>query len=125
MKRITQFDDDGCGVACVAMIAGVSYRRALRAMYGDKPLIKTVTGDLRRGLHALGIECGTRLVRSTTPRHYRNLREDAVLKTRTRSDGDWHWIVWDAKRKLVIDPERKENRYVRPPITSYLLVYRK
>lgn len=125
MRRIIQLDADGCGVACVAMIAGVSYQGALRTMYGEKPVIKTLTSDLRRGLRSLGVECASELIRSSKQRHYRNLRQDAILKTRTRADRDWHWIVWDSKRQILLDPEPKGYRYVRPPITSYLVVYRR
>jgi hypothetical protein len=125
MRHVFQLDDDGCGVACLAMIAGVSYRKALKCMFGDQKVVKTETKDLRRALHRFAIGCSSRLIRSTRQCHYRNLEQDAILKTRTRSDGDWHWIVWDAKRKKFLDPEGEDDGYVRPPVSSFFLVKRK
>ena len=126
MRRVSQLHPDGCGVACVAMIVGVSFNEARRCMFGHQEITTTRTRDIRKALREFGI-ASSRLVRSTPrTRYFRNLEQDAILKTRSRSDNDWHWIVWDGKHKKLLDPEKnKDDRYVRPPVTSFIAVRRK
>jgi hypothetical protein len=124
MKRVSQLHPDGCGVACVAMIAGVGYHEARKTFHKDEKTGQSTT-DVRQALAKFDVACARRLVRLPSG-HYRNLKQDAILRTRTRSDGDSHWIVWDAKRKKFLDPEpNKEVRYAKPPVTSFLAVRRK
>jgi hypothetical protein len=107
------------------MIAGVSYHQARKKVCREEA-DGTSTKEVCDALAKFGIACAGRLTR-LRPGDYRKLEQDAILRTRTsKSDGDSHWIVWDAKRKRIIDPEPdKADRYVRPPITSFLGVKRK
>jgi hypothetical protein len=107
MKRIFQIDEDGCGVACVAMLAGVSYKMALTKMFGDRHVTPTTTKQIRKELRKFGLFSARKLVRSIKWRHYTELRQDAILKVKIpkRSGAGWHWIVWDAKRGKFLDPD--------------------
>jgi hypothetical protein len=127
MKRISQLDEDGCGVACVAMIAGVSYHEARKRMFGDQNVTVTRTRELREALRDFGIACTGKLIPSTRRRHYKKLEQDAILKVKSLRSGkkDWHWMVWDNRRKRALDPEKeKDDRYVRPPVRSFLEIER-
>ena len=87
MKRVSQLHPDGCGIACVAMIAGVSYREARKKFRKDEAVGQTKQCQIWKA-HLIRLPRG----------RYRKLEQDAILRTRTRkSDGDSHWIVWDAK----------------------------
>jgi hypothetical protein len=52
MKRITQLHENGCGAACVAMIAGVSYPEAVRRI-GTRSV--TSARQIRAALLSYGI----------------------------------------------------------------------
>ncbi|WP_352660945.1 cysteine peptidase family C39 domain-containing protein [Mesorhizobium australicum] len=121
MRLIKQQDENGCGVACVAMIACITYTLARQHMFGDRPGGYTSTGDLRRALAQLDIEAAPRLVRlkAQTPA---DLPFDAILKTNVKQDGEWHWVVWDSRRQLLLDPRVPPYRRYRH--RSYLEIVR-
>jgi hypothetical protein len=63
MRRIVQKREMGCGVACVAMLAGVPYRKALDA-FDDKESAETIGNfapALRLALTRLGLRPSQRL----------------------------------------------------------------
>lgn len=124
MRRIQQQDVMGCGVACVAMLAGQSYSTIRDLMYPNRP--DTVPGtngkQLRDALARYG--CRTlKLVRFKKGATYQSLTFDAVLRVgfTNRNDGG-HWVVWDSERRRVLDPAREEAGRYRP--RSYLQVMR-
>ena len=62
------------------------------------------TGGLRKALAVYGLERAHHLVpfRSTK---YEDLEDNAILKVNPRRGGaEWHWVVWDAKRRRLLDP---------------------
>jgi hypothetical protein len=121
MRRVSQLDKDGCGIACVAMIAGVSYREAQNRMFPDGKVTTTMPDAIRKAMKLYKIACT-----KTQRGNYRRLGQNAILRTRRRADGDWHWLVWDACRKDFIDPEKcTDDRYIRPPVTSFIPIKRK
>jgi ABC-type bacteriocin/lantibiotic exporter with double-glycine peptidase domain len=119
VRRIVQTDNTGCGIACLAMLAGVSYAEARRAVFGryHPGDCSTSTGELRRGLRKLGIRAGKRLI-PLRGRRLRSLETDAILKVNLGLDGYWHWVVWDAGRQVLRDPRR--TPYKRCRAISYL-----
>ena len=120
MKRVVQKDRDGCGVACVAMLAGVTYKQAKDVMFGDDSVSLTSTADLYYALKLFGKRpLGKRLIPLGT-RRYRDLHANALLKVGKPGKSWWHWIVWDARRKGFLDPNTPSVR--RPRVTSYLYV---
>jgi len=119
MKRVVQRRGVDCGIACVAMLANVSYEVAKKRMFGDRPVRRTSKECLQDGLRHFGIRTATRLVRCGA--NYTTLNFRAILKTNATGDGNWHWIVWDADRKRILDP--LEKPYKNPRVVSYLRVY--
>lgn len=124
MRRIQQLDDMGCGVACVAMLTGQSYEAIRDLMYPNEP--DTISGtngrQLRRALAKF--DCKTvKLVRFKRGTKYQSLTFDAVLRVGfTKKNDDGHWVVWDSKRRRVLDPAGREAGRYRP--RSYLQVIR-
>ncbi len=119
MKRVAQRRGIDCGVACVAMIAEVSYAKAKRAMFGDLPVGRTSKECLQKGLRKFGIRTGSRLIRCG--RNYTTLSFRAILKTNVTRNGNWHWIVWDPERARPLDP--LPHPYKNPKVVSYLRTY--
>ncbi len=118
--RIVQKDPFGSGIACVAMLAGKSYGAVAEEMFPDGAVPHTNTGDLKLALEAYGLEPAGHLVpfRSTK---YQDLKDNAILKANPRRGGaEWHWVVWDAERRRLLDP--REPPYKRIRACSYLRV---
>jgi len=103
MKLVEQLDNDGCGLACVAMIVGETY-----------PVIKNMTnsilntpkhrrhpsylGTSAKHLNALleeyGMWCSKRRLAVNT---IDELPNDVILAVRTphiRNKKNWHWVVF-------------------------------
>jgi len=36
IRRIPQANSEGCGIACLAMVAGISYRKAVQTVFGNR-----------------------------------------------------------------------------------------
>lgn len=117
MRRVRQLDDNGCGIACVAMIAGITYTEARKQMFGNKPLTYTKSKELQKALRRHGIRIDGRL-RPLGKRNYKTLARPAILKVRWTKSGPFHWVVWDIRRRRVLDP--LEPPYTRFRVTSFL-----
>jgi ABC-type bacteriocin/lantibiotic exporter with double-glycine peptidase domain len=117
MKRVRQLNRNGCGVACVAMAAGVSYTAARIAIFGnDNPHDhRTTSMDLRRGLRALGVHCAERQLPMRV--HHTHLSASAILKANVTRSGHWHWVIWDHHRQRILDPAKLTSR---PRVVAYL-----
>lgn len=120
MRRVSQRSTNDCGIACVAMLAGVPYHVARRAVLGEGRLRLTKTRDLRAALIKLGKSPSPDRMKRLRGNQHRTLTETALLKTATRRGGSWHWMVWDPRRGRVLDP--MEPPYERPRITACLIV---
>ncbi|CAN7473927.1 cysteine peptidase family C39 domain-containing protein [Mesorhizobium caraganae] len=129
MKIVKQRGDSDCGVACVAMIiqryagcpAGSSYDAARAVLFGMKNGSDTGTGDLRRALAKFGIKTAGRTVEFKPPSTTdMGLEFDAIVSTKVKMDGWWHWLVWDAKNEALLDP--LEEPFKRPMVTHYLKI---
>ena len=69
MKYIKQRNKTDCGVACVAMLANVTYTQAKLALFGErhKGVGYTQTNQMRDTLEKLGVILSDRLVRCVHP----------------------------------------------------------
>lgn len=118
IERIIQKGGKDCGVACVAMLiqryagcpAASSYDAAKAVMFGARRPYYTATSDLRRALRAFGVQIGHRRV----PFLKINTQDmglpfDAIISTKPRSNGVWHWLVWDAEAKTLHDPNPRKQ----------------
>jgi ABC-type bacteriocin/lantibiotic exporter with double-glycine peptidase domain len=99
IRRRVQQHVNGCGIACVAMIANVPYRKAAKKMPTKCRSEGTTIRAMKAALSAFGIRARYESIKD---RKYRNLKFDAVLCGNVAADT--HWVVWDHKRKLKLDP---------------------
>lgn len=121
LRRVFQQHDDGCGIACLAMLAGLSYQQACLAIFDDGQGDATSLDDLRWALMAHGFRVPKRM----TPfweGWYTRLDQHALLAVNPAPDGMWHWAVWDADSRRILDPLRWPAR--KPVIVGYLPVAR-
>jgi hypothetical protein len=121
MTRVIQEHELGCGVACIAMLAGVTFQKAAVVIFPNGRIRPMRTSDIRRGAQHFGINVGERQ-RPLGSREYRDLNEDALLSVKFHGTNWWHWVLWDAKNRQLLDP--REPAYERPPIVSFLTVRR-
>jgi hypothetical protein len=105
MKRVAQVDENGCGAACVAIIAGVTYAEGVQRI-GTRSY--TSGPQIRAALRGYSIELGARM--TLKGRRFSDLKQDGLLSARItalRGDGVWsHWMVWDAESQAIIDPRQ-------------------
>src|ERR1017187_7901244 len=134
MKQVYQRTHQDCGVAAVAMVAGVSYKIARKAFKNGRPDEKknvgTTTLDLYYALKHLRIKSRWKLTQFRTQTPY-DLESHAILKVSRSKKQNWHWVAYDAKQQKIVDPNRnarwkrleprgKYNKTCR--ITSYLKI---
>jgi ABC-type bacteriocin/lantibiotic exporter with double-glycine peptidase domain len=122
MRLIKQKNQTDCGVACVAMLADVSYAQAERILFGANHIGKSYTHkeDLIRGLRNFGITTSGHLVRcSKNPKNLK-FKQDALIKTNKLKSGKWHWAVWDSRKQVLLDPYYKRTE----PYSCLLIVHR-
>ena len=99
MRRVIQTTAEDCGAACVAMLAGVSLKKAYNAVYGELSGGLTYTRDLRDALRQLGRRPASRL-RPLRTRRYQDIKGCALLKVNARGT-EWHWVVWTESGLLI------------------------
>ena len=118
MRRIKQEDATGCGIACAAMIAGVSYARArTRAvelgLVDCAPPHYTSSRQLRQLVGSFGATAsrGRRLT------HWTSLSELSIVGINYNEKSDtWHWVVYvpSTHGGYVLDPRaavKADRRY--------------
>lgn len=114
LKRVIQENENGCGIACVAMLADLRYWEARNKVFGsaDKANHITKVHDIRKGLRKCGLILDRRRAarewKKETARVFKALLEIKPHKT----SNYWHWVVWDGHR--VLDPSPNSDRYKRP-----------
>lgn len=119
MKRVEQKTESDCGVACVAMLAGVSYDEAYEAVYGSGRKGLTSSGKLRAALTKLGRPPVEGRMVSKGRTTLKSLPHDALLKVQPLTCSTKHWVVWDRKRKMKLDTYHSPMRH---KTICYLLV---
>jgi ABC-type bacteriocin/lantibiotic exporter with double-glycine peptidase domain len=110
--RVEQKDDTGCGIACVAMITGKTYRQAKR-FFQERVFLPTERKphtrhyQLRRALEKLGISTEKRLFRK-----WRSIENLSIVPISRRADTGWHWVVFvpNGVRPYILDPEPAKVR---------------
>lgn len=117
MERVIQRKTNDCGVACVAMLiqryagcpATSSYDAAKAIMFRLEPAGYTDTRAIRRGLRSFGVEIGHRRMPFTkASTQDMGLEFDAIIATKPNTKGNWHWLVWDARERVLLDPNAKK-----------------
>jgi hypothetical protein len=127
MKFVKQRGDYDCGIACLAMVTGLTYAQAKTLMFPPgHGWCNELTDhyDIKKALEKAGVERGRRFVRG--PKKFSGMHKTAIVaasmnKTRDR----WHWVVFDAERGKILDPEKDlAVSKCRRTIASYLPVGR-
>lgn len=120
MNPVVQEERTGCGIASVAAVAGVSYRRArtVAASLGisaKDDRLWSDTGHVRQLL----AEFGTKSARSVRPfRSWSSLPDCALLAVKWRVESGrpfWHWVVFvrEKGRSYVLDSKKSLKAHVR------------
>jgi ABC-type bacteriocin/lantibiotic exporter with double-glycine peptidase domain len=121
MRLVKQRDDYGCGLACVAMVAGRPYS-AIRKTLGSDEIGPTQLRELRVIMRQHGIIADERLIPLRTRTAF-ELPFDALIKMNPRRHGkEWHWVIWDHLRRRILDP--RMPAYKRRKFVSYVRLRR-
>jgi ABC-type bacteriocin/lantibiotic exporter with double-glycine peptidase domain len=115
IMRVQQEEENGCGIACVAMVTGKTYPQAKRFFVEHvflptdrKP--HTRHYQLRRAFQKLTI--ATEKMRFHSWRSIENL---SIVPINRRQDGGWHWVVFvpNGGRSYILDPApgKGQRRY--------------
>lgn len=103
IKRLQQ-PPSGCAIACVAMVAGVSYDEAFLAVHDSWNAHPEASyKDIIAGLRKLGFS--SRL--ATDFRRQSKRPAILVFEWRGLSRGVYHSVVWDHHSKRFVDPGYK------------------
>lgn len=104
-RYISQKYINDCGVACVAMIAGVKYEEAFAALgfVEDGGAFYTTRKQLTRALQYFGVAVERKLFRS-----WDEIPGRAIVAVNHRCNRrNFHWVVFTGK--AVLDPNRKRK----------------
>lgn len=119
MKPVVQQEQTGCGIASVAALAGVSYKRAKGeanrlGIHADDPELWSDTGYVRRLVAAFGITASNKEHKFVS---WNKLPDLALLATKWHLEHGtpfWHWAVFvrEDKQSYVLDPNKalKSNK---------------
>ena len=121
-RLVRQRERSDCGVACLAMVAGIDYLEALDTFEGlgyadKKSRLATNFSELAAALSRHGL--AARLKRWRGWDEFSGL---GILKTRASdwsSHGPWHWVVAESQPScgyLVRDPSSPLAALERPPL---------
>lgn len=111
LYRVRQDHHDGCFVACVAMLLGITYLEAFKIVHPDRVLDEYGYGSA--GIREVDIPGAAFDIlkrlnlnpKQARVRHMRNLRRLAVVLIRWRIDPTlMHAVVFDPKKKILLDP---------------------
>lgn len=111
LQLVTQVDDDGCFVAALAMLLGITYAQALKILHPGKDVSEIghgyTTQSLDRTISAILGKQGFRVKRST----YKKVRslvkyskKNALLILRWGGGYLCHAVVFDAETRQFLDP---------------------
>ena len=131
MRRIEQEDSTGCGLACIAMLAGTTYKKVKRKAIDKSEIPKegpfyTDTPNLYRLGQVFGLKIGQRCVclndkriRVRKETKARRVPPDKAILAinRRQNDNTWHWVVYRRAQdgEYFLDPrqgiksERRED----------------
>ena len=112
IKRVEQEDDAGCGIACVAIVTGKTYRQG-KSFFLERVFLPTDRKphtrhyQLRRALRKLGVATEKRLFRK-----WREIETLSIVPINRRSDTCWHWVVFvpNGEKPYILDPAPGKGR---------------
>lgn len=106
IRRVQQEDEEGCGIACFAMVTGMTYPQG-KMFFQERVFLPTDRKphtrhyQLRRALRKLRIATEKRLFRN-----WRSIETLSIVPINRRLDGGWHWVVFvpNNGRPYILDP---------------------
>ncbi len=119
MNPVIQEEPTGCGIASVAALAGVSYKRARAeanrlGIHADDPRLWSDTACVRKLLAAFGITPSNKECRFVS---WNKLPDLALLATKWHLEQGtpfWHWVVFvrENNEEFILDPKKalKSNK---------------
>ena len=109
VRRILQEDNTGCGLACVAMVAGTSYAKvkavAIRLGIATKrPPYYTSAKHLSMLMRELGLRSSKERMLSG----WKSFSAPSIIAINLDKKGNWHWVVYvpSADGGYVLDPKK-------------------
>jgi len=112
IRRVQQGDEEGCGIACVAMVTRKTYLQAKKFFLERvflpierKPYTRHY--QLRRALRKYRIATEKRVFRN-----WRSIESLSIVPINRRLDGGWHWVVYvpNGGRPYILDPAPGKGR---------------
>jgi hypothetical protein len=107
MRLVHQDGEDGCGIACVAIAAGTTYKNARDNLPKYWESKGTTKKQMIRGLHRFGIATGKPTPIGT--KNYKEFEFDAILLGYLQNE--MHWTVWDSKQEKLLDPYQPKLKF--------------
>jgi ABC-type bacteriocin/lantibiotic exporter with double-glycine peptidase domain len=113
MKRVLQEDPTGCGIACLAMLAGLSYKE-VKAICQALPKFQelghfyTRPEDLRSIAVAIGVTLSKRYLNFTGWDRVADLAIVAINYKIKPEGASWHWVIFSrvGEQAFVVDPDK-------------------
>lgn len=112
IQRVKQEDETGCGLACIAMLAGVSYNE-IKNVALDKLKFRTNgefytgTGQLKELASHYNVEIEGKRRRKF--KSWSELPDVAIVSINLKENNKyWHWVVFQRKdgADFVLDPKK-------------------
>lgn len=104
MKRIKQRHRTSCGVACFAMVTGISYNKSIKKVHPRRKPGSFLTTNALKLIKALW-RTGHELDYYDNDEYdIRDINNKAILIIRQESYG--HAVVWCPESKRILDPSR-------------------
>ena len=111
VRRVQQDDEEGCGIACVAMFTGNTYKQ-MKKYFVENILKKqerlhTRNYQVRDVLRRYGIHTVNRVFKK-----WHGIKTNAIVPINRRRGGGWHWVVFihDHENPYIIDPYFGKSR---------------
>ncbi len=110
LHTVMQEHDTGCAVACAAMVAGVSYKKALKAIHGTVRVSnKSATiAKMSKGLRALGVA-------TKKTGRFMQLKKPAIMM--------FEWPFWPGVHHCVVYDPSNGGRILDPSSEGYDRAY--
>lgn len=120
MKPVIQQEVTGCGIACSAAIAGISYSKARQVansldIHADDESLWSDTKSVRKILKQLGIKVSP----GETPfENWESLPDCALLSIKWHKEKNipyWHWVVFTREngKEYVLDSKKALSKNIR------------
>lgn len=125
IKKLIQHDEYGCGVACLAMVLGITYEQArqrfisigLGIRRGCRPAFSTSSGEMRMAVASSGL-----IIDARRWKDWSSFSGLGILKVRDDwrgAKGKWHWVVSFRHPEFgiaIFDPHQAAPSFLNMPL---------